>query len=63
MLFIIYLHVGRLNHFEDNWIKLEKWFTRYASLDIVNATGNKEQVYDEVEALIEKKIKMVSFFI
>ena len=49
----------RLNHFEDNWINLEKWFIQYANLELVNASEDPQIVYDTVESIIEKKIKMV----
>ena len=49
----------RLTVFQDSWLKLERWFTKYGLLKAVDATQNGETVYLEVEKILEDTLNKV----
>jgi hypothetical protein len=49
----------RIVAFQDSWPKLDKWFTRFGTLKRVEAADNPEQVYLEVEKILEDTVNKV----
>ncbi len=49
----------RLTAFQDAWPKLEKWFTKFGTLQKVNAEEVQETVYLEVEKILEDTLNRV----
>ncbi len=49
----------RLTTYQDNWPKIEKWYTRFGSLKTIDATLPKLTVYLEVENIMDETLQMV----
>ncbi|ESO92609.1 hypothetical protein LOTGIDRAFT_120497 [Lottia gigantea] len=47
----------RITGFVDSWPKLEKWFTRFGTLKVVNAEAEERTVRLEVEKVLEDTLK------
>jgi len=50
----------RITGFLDSWPKLEKWFSKFGSLQKVDATQVTESVQLEVEKILEDTLNRVS---
>lgn len=49
----------RITGFLDNWPKLEKWFTKFGSLQKVDASQEEKTVQLEVEKILEDTLNKV----
>lgn len=49
----------RITGFLDSWPKLEKWFTKFGSLQKVDATQEQKSVQLEVEKILEDTLNKV----
>jgi len=55
----LYGFVCRLTTFQDNWPKIEKWYSRFGTLKTVDGTLPKLTTYLEVETIMDETLKIV----
>ena len=54
--------INRITGFLDSWPKLEKWFTKFGTLQRVDASQEQRTVVLEVDKILEDTVNRVSSY-
>ncbi|ELU01924.1 hypothetical protein CAPTEDRAFT_210764 [Capitella teleta] len=50
----------RLTTFQDSWPKMEKWFSKFGSLKIIDASQDSDVIFNEVQVYLDEAMKKSS---